>query len=483
METILFISCHPDLLGDPLLGEDAQQRFLPKYYTSKGTALDARGMECTDMACPYCHLEIPSANVDLPSSVYSIVGAPASGTSYFLTTMIWELRKSLFNTFHFNMYDSSPQLNGVLNNYEKTLFMNQMGKELVSLPKTELRGANFSHQIKIDNVAIDLPRPFIFTLMPLETHPEYYSKKAFLNRGIVLYDNAGEHFEIGRDIHTNLATLHLIHSDGIFFIYDPLKDIRMREMCSKDDPQISQNSECFNQYSIFAEMVARIRKNANLKADEKYKRPLVIVVPKYDAWRDSFPLDLEKSKPVIYEDGSKPYLDMGMICNVSFNLRRLLLKFAPEFVGLAENLSEKVFFVPVSALGQMPQFDEGKGLIGIRPEHIKPIWADVPFLLQMHLNQLLPSAFVEDETIPQVENCSFLPHFIGFTFPGSDERFLVPSFYGGKAVFNADDQCYYRIPEAPVAGWREPDSPLNEGGGASGGAGKDLVNDRRFWEK
>ena len=123
METILFIAMHPELNGDALLGNDVQQRFLPKYYTSKGTALDAKGMECTDMACPYCHLKIPNAVIDLPSSVFSIVGAPASGKSYFLTSMIWELRKSLPKYFNFSIYDTDPSFNMVLNNYEKILFI------------------------------------------------------------------------------------------------------------------------------------------------------------------------------------------------------------------------------------------------------------------------------------------------------------------------------------------------------------------------
>ena len=83
LETILFISSHPELVGDPLLGGDAATRFLPKYFTAKGTAFDERGMECSDMACPHCHLKIPNAVIDLPSSFFSIVGAPASGKSYF----------------------------------------------------------------------------------------------------------------------------------------------------------------------------------------------------------------------------------------------------------------------------------------------------------------------------------------------------------------------------------------------------------------
>ena len=388
LESILFISAHPELTGDPLLGPDAQARFLPKYFTAKGTAFDARGLECSDMACPHCHLKIPNSVIDLPSSFFSIVGAPASGKSYFLTAMIWQLRKCLPKYFSFSLFDADPSFNIVLNNYERILFLNPDRKDYVSLPKTELRGRDFSNQIVVENNHIDLPKPFVFTLSPQSTHPYYNRRREQLERCIVLYDNAGEHFETGRDSSENLATVHLIHSDGIIFLYDPLKDIRLRQACSGDDPQISRNVvNITNQMTIFTEMIARIHKFGNLKANEKYDKPLIMVIPKFDAWKDSFPLDLDALELVVYDEDMTPYLNMDAICAASFCLRRYLLDIAPEIVGLAEGFSQKVFFIPVSALGRMPEFDEEKSMIGIRPDHLIPIWAEVPFLLQLHFSR------------------------------------------------------------------------------------------------
>ena len=56
----LFIAKHTDLVGDPILGADAQMRFLPTAFNRQGYAVDARGLVCQDMACPNCHLRFGS---------------------------------------------------------------------------------------------------------------------------------------------------------------------------------------------------------------------------------------------------------------------------------------------------------------------------------------------------------------------------------------------------------------------------------------
>ncbi|MGN0867352.1 MAG: hypothetical protein ACI4SG_06740 [Oligosphaeraceae bacterium] len=477
LDQILYVSSHAELTGDPLLGPDALRRFLPKYYTSKGTPLDARGMECTDMACPHCHQKIPNSVVDLPTSFFSIVGAPASGKSYFLTSLVWRLRNILPGKFNFSFYDTDPQFNMVLNDYEKLIFMNPDPGRAVSLPKTELQGTGYSNQIEIEGNALDLPKPFVFTMAPQESHPEYATRKKELERGIVFYDNAGEHFEVGRNTASNLASLHLLHSDGIIFFYDPLKDTRMKEQCSPEDPQISRIANFVNQNTFFTEMASRIRKLANLQANEKFTKPLVVVVPKYDSWRDTFPLKLEGDGYIAYDENGTACLEMGLVSNVSFCLRRMLLKIAPEIVGLAEGFAEKVYFVPVSALGRIPEYDPLRGMIGIRPEHIQPIWVELPFLLLLHLSGYLPGGVGQDDTLPKVEDVHFLNGKAVFNFPGGGERFTVPDYYCGNILFNEEDGKNYVVPPAPERILSTPEP-------ASARQGEDAVQlkDMNFWE-
>ena len=78
-EQVLWISEHVDLLGDPMLGPERQQRFLPSRFTAHGDAVDARGMTCRSLACPHCHLPVPRAMLEMEPLFLSILGSPASG--------------------------------------------------------------------------------------------------------------------------------------------------------------------------------------------------------------------------------------------------------------------------------------------------------------------------------------------------------------------------------------------------------------------
>jgi hypothetical protein len=107
-EQVLWISEHVDLLGDPLLGPEQQQRFLPSRFTIDGDALDSRGMTCRSQACPKCHSPIPRAMLELEPLFVSILGAPASGKSYLLTAMTWKLRQVFPHHFKVAFSDADP---------------------------------------------------------------------------------------------------------------------------------------------------------------------------------------------------------------------------------------------------------------------------------------------------------------------------------------------------------------------------------------
>ncbi len=436
MSTVNYISKHPDLLGDPIVGAGEQRRFLPTRFNSQGYAIDAKGMVCTDMACPNCHLPLPVSTTELPSSMFSIVGAPASGKSYYLTSAIWELRKTLAEKFDLSLSDTDETFNAVLNNYESLLFLNHQQSELVSLPKTEVAGADYTNQITLNGIVMDLPKPFIFTLNPTPAHPNY-EKSDELMRNIVLYDNGGEHFEPGRDNVNNPSTYHLTYSDSIVFLYDPMKDIRLMEMCNPDDPQVNQTQYKGNQLVLLNEMISRIRRYSGLTSREKYKKMLIMVLPKYDAWRAAFPINLEDMDFVYYhEKEMKYYLNMTVVTNVSFILREMLLKVLPEVVATSESFFSTVYFLPASALGTIPEYDAKTDSIGIRPKQVKPIWAEVPMLLQFWFSGLIEAVVPEysQNSIP-IENYKYTDDSLIYSLPGQRGRFSVPSNYLGRTVY------------------------------------------------
>ena len=173
-EEILWISEHVDLLGDRLLGPEQQQRFLPSRFSLDGDAIDPRGMICRSLACPRCHLPVPRAMLELEPLFVSILGAPASGKSFFLTAMTWQLRALLPPAFGIAFTDADPAANRVLNECEESLFLNPRDSEVLPLGslirKTELQGELYD-TVAFGQQLVSYPRPFLFVIQPQAGHP------------------------------------------------------------------------------------------------------------------------------------------------------------------------------------------------------------------------------------------------------------------------------------------------------------------------
>jgi hypothetical protein len=447
IENMLFISRHTDLRGDTVLGQDEQLRFLPSRFTPDGHAIDANGIVCPDMACHKCHLRIPESVVDLKSMFFSVVGAPASGKSYFLTSMTWQARKILPSIFNYSFSDADVVINQVVNGYEQLLYLNSVETGIVALPKTELQGALY-HQIKLDGMIINLPMPFIFKLQPTASHPEYAEKATVLTRNLILYDNAGEHFQPGADSVTNPATKHLVHSNGLIFLFDPSKDARMRKKCNPDDPQLKDTSKLVNQETLLSEMISRIRRYGGMRTTDKYKNPMVVVVAKYDMWQNLLIHNLKDEKCWLYDNEDLSYsLDYDKLINVSYHVREMLLEICPEIVTTSESFASKVYFVPVSSIGNPPEKDPISGIIGVRPEMVKPIWAEVPLLTLLGSLGYIPTKRGESRNDGiRIDKYKLLNDTVAFALPGTEERIQLPANYRGAWLYNIRHGKWFILP-------------------------------------
>ena len=370
----------PELLGDARLGEDYQQRFLPSRFNLAGNAIDAGGSVCTSLACPNCHLLIPKAFLEIAPFFVSIVGAPSSGKTYFLASMIQQLRSTLPSKFFVSISDSDPQSNRIINDYVDQQFLNPERNKVVRLAKTEEQGDLYS-LVQFADRTVTLPNPFLFTIAPAETHPSATRRRA-VSRVMCLYDNAGESFLPGKDSGQNQVTRHLAQSDSLLFLFDPTQDIRFRKACweSTHDPQVKDEPITTRQETILHELAVRVRKHAGLGESQKHKKPLIVLVTKFDAWAKLLgDYDLEiPAKPGI--GVSMHGLDLNEINSVSGRLRTLLWKISPELVTSAESFCEKVVYMPVSATGRPPEVDSETGKLGISPRNIRPGWCEVPIL-------------------------------------------------------------------------------------------------------
>jgi len=425
---INYISMHPSLVGDSVLGGEAQTRFLPMKFNADGMPLDARGLVCNEMACPRCHLQIPAALFQDGGTILSTVGAPSSGKSYYLTAMIYQAKHTLLK-FGYSLNDADTMMNMVLTGYEGVLFRNVRHDKYVSLPKTELQGSEFSTQVTLNGLTIDLPLPFVYSL-------EGENGK---NRNLIFYDNAGEHFEPGRDSVSNLATNHLVKSEAIFFLFDPFKDSELVENCDERDPQAKEFLRSVNQHQILQEMVLRIRKKTGMKQDKKLPIPLVLIVPKFDAWKQNFTLDLEDVPYLATCDDGRVYLNATNVLLVSFALRQWLCARLAEVVSLCEKSFETVYYVPVSALGRIPEMDEEKHVLGVKPDHLKPFWCEVPLLLYCWHAGLIPASKISygDQVNDVSSLCKWGDNEMLFIAPGQESAEKIPKIFWGQEVYDA----------------------------------------------
>jgi hypothetical protein len=205
---------------------------------------------------------------------------------------------------------------------------------------------------------------------------------------LCLYDNAGESFLPGQDTATNPVTRHLALSQVLLFLFDPTQDLRFRKACQgkTDDPQMKQRSERLErerpirQDTILLEAAQRVRRYSGMGQNDRHRRPLIVVVTKYDSWSTLLSGKPLPSPWVSSSKNSMCAMDLEMVESVSAQVRKVLWKLTPEIVSAAEGFADHVIYIPVSATGRSPEVDSATGAFGLRPSDIKPMWAEVPLL-------------------------------------------------------------------------------------------------------
>ncbi|GIW70734.1 MAG: hypothetical protein KatS3mg102_0276 [Planctomycetota bacterium] len=376
-----WIARHDALRGDPVLGPEAHLRFAPSRFTVHGDAIDPQGSACSQLACPRCHLEIPRLCVEARPVFLSLIGAPGSGKSNFLAAMTWLLRKEMASRFRLHFADADPQCNAALAAYEHTLFFQDDEHAQVVLDKTQLHGELYQ-SVQIDEQPVFLPRPFLFALGPAAAHPlRRDGESAGAGYVLCLYDNAGEHFLPGADTACAPGTQHLGVSELLLFVFDPTQEPRFRRACREisDDPQLLIPVPPFRQDLILSEAAVRIRRHAHLPAQAPLAQPLLVLASKADIWSPLLQLDLEEPYLEPPEPGAPWVIDEDRLEEVTGRVRALLQELCPQLVALAEGISRRVVYFPVSALGRSP-VRTADGRLAVPAREIRPRWVTVPLM-------------------------------------------------------------------------------------------------------
>jgi len=375
---VMNIAVHGTLRGDEMLGEDQMQRFYATRFNDRGQALDAMGLAAPDLACPHCRRKLPPGFLDQPHHIFSVVGAPSSGKSYYLSVLVKVLQNTLFQNFQTTFRDADPSENVILTHMKTQLFSAGTPDDAF-LAKTDLEGALYE-TLPRQGRKVRLPKPFIFRV----SHP-VANESGF---SVVFYDNAGEHFEPTSNSADSPGAQHIAVASGIFFLFDPLHNTEFRlKLRSVKDPQL--NSHRLDQQDvILAETEARIKSLLGLESNQRVATPMAVMVGKYDTWGHL--LGSEPLLPAVV-DGR---VALTHIRSNSRRIRDLLMETCPAIVANAEAISSNVCYFGISPLGCSPvEFTDREGhvRIGPDPKQISPQHVDDPTLWV--LAQVAPDLF------------------------------------------------------------------------------------------
>jgi hypothetical protein len=371
---VMHIAVHDSLRGDPLLGEDAQQRFLATRFNNSGQAIDAMGLPTSEVACPHCRRKLPPSFLAMPHHIISLVGDQSAGKSYFLSVLTKVLPATLYRDFGITFQDSDPTGNAPVNDMRKALFGAQAPAQ-AKLAKTVFEGAMYE-RLPRQGRMVALPRPFVYTLA--------HEDKTREQCAVIFYDNAGEHFQPGVNIVEQPGAQHVASAAGIIYLFDPFNSPEFRALLKETkDPQI-EKPVVDQQDIILAEMRARIQSIRNLPHGETIQTPVAFVVGKSDVW-----LNLLNGTPIKdpLVDGK---LDNNIVAENSDAVRQLLHRLCPAVVANAEALSTNVMFFAASAFGHTP-LKIGPGEYVPDPSKLQPKQVEVP--LVWILSHICPSIF------------------------------------------------------------------------------------------
>lgn len=391
-EEILWVATHGSLVGDARAGESEFRRFLPTLFAVDGRAIDEKDEPCHELACPRCHAIVNRGLLEMEPLFLSILGAPSSGKSFYLATMIHSVGAILSRQFRLRFENAAPRANQLITEYVKTLFDYEDHSKLVKLEKTDQTG-KWYFQTHIGEQDLLMSRPYLYSVQPDETHP-LYDRRREMSRMVCLYDNAGEHFLPGAVTSQTPVIDHMARSEALLFIYDPTQESAFRRACracsdQSLDPQLDTVINTYPQADVLSEAAARVKQLTGMSATEKFDRPLIVIVHKFDVWR---PL-MRKSPKVLDEavktnENGVACLDMDLIQQVSRDIEELLMEFGPAIVTAARSFASEVIFIPVTATGRSPIVagidTSGRADLRFDPSQIQPRWVELPVFYALH---------------------------------------------------------------------------------------------------
>lgn len=374
---VRFLSEHESLRGDPVLGPGEALRFHPSRFDARCRPVDPFGVVCSRMACPRCHLELPAAFLEMPSTIISVVGAPGCGKSVMLAATSFSLRSGLVVP-NLEFIDADPELNDLTFELESTLFRSSSPDRPAMIAKTDLSGRLY-RSFRLADSSWTAPKPQIFLI-----------GRSGARRVLCLYDNAGEHFLPGRDTAREPVTRHLAASKSMIFVVDPTQDHRMvarlggREAVSArgGGGSVEQRQDL-----VLIEAANRVRRLRSLSVNDPLPFRVVLALAKADIWGGLVEPRLDASFGRLSGEGGvvRPMAVPGaaILDRAHRACCTMLSETMPELIATVRTIDPGFRVVPFSGLGRSPSPNPlGPGL-AIRPSDVDPIWPAAPVVVAL----------------------------------------------------------------------------------------------------
>lgn len=361
---ILAIAAHHDLRGDDILGHNAMRRFVPISFNARGIPMDECGAACPETACPACHTHLPPFFKQTTQHIVPLVGAPSSGKTYYLLSLIHELESELPRLFNTSFRDADPTGNSILTHLMRQIFSAKTTHQAY-VGSTSSNG-KFYHRIWRNGEFQDSPRPLIFNV-----------NKNTQNHSLVLYDCEGNTFQPGNTLSESSRKTLLQSPSGCMFLYDPCADDAFCRLLAEADARPTAQQEV-PQSSMLSELELQLRMYQNTPLGSKMSLPLAVIIGKADLWQHL--LGPEPLLPTIHNGK----LISEHIATNSRRIRQFLFGINPSLCTNAEAMADEVRYFAVSSLGSSPSkfrdAETGEILYAPAPGELRPRGVTAPLL-------------------------------------------------------------------------------------------------------
>lgn len=333
----------------------------------KGLKLDRNGYgECDvchkttrTLVCDQCGQDLPDTIRESETKIISIVGAKASGKSYYVATLLRQIKEN----------GLLSRVAGISANFlpeSKSIYDSRYKKNLDS--RSKLEGTRHVSDLIKDNP-------------PLLMNMTFIKKNKKFDYTYSFFDAAGESFDDPSTLAS--VTPYIAHSEAIIIILDPCQIKQVNSAVVSRYPKLGQAVISETSYTDIIDNVARVVYNAQrLDPKKKIKIPLCVAFSKWDLLintPDLLPAGLVISDPSV---SSAAGYNEALVEKASDELRSLLSEWESSVVTAAELRFETVRYFGFSAWG-MGSPD------GMSPPDIASYRVEDPMLWIMNKNKML----------------------------------------------------------------------------------------------